>query len=1105
LVIPIGNSPVFYVDYTDIDRLLPIENLTSPYTQVVSSWGNFSVEYLSGTQEYMITFHTSYADTIAQNQVYTFTFSKDNYQSEQFSITVTIRTHSTDFRIVSSIDPQTTVGTFSIYVYYGDLDSAVGIKSALVDFWVENSTGSVSSSYNYDGDDGFYIIQVPASQFGLGIQTFTVYADWTGAVAIYQDKSFVTTANVIGKASALTLLISSEPTPYNEDMSYTFFFSDPINGISNSSGDVFIYVNFQGQIVNPSDVLINDYTGTQDGNYSIQFNTGIFSRIGLIYMNVYVNWSKGVAPYYTNRTDTISIRVLPRDTLLTITPPSAEIYNENTTLFIEFEDVESSSLITGLTKQEISLSISFSMTEVAGVYNISFNTNQFGSLGLKTILIDVTWIGSPFYSNKTGRITYINVLTRETYLEYLTPAPTQYGDQVVFNVTWIDTRADTPITSAILGLKNGLFSIDPTEYDVIEIAPGIYEVTLNTTYFTDPAVYQLRVEISAGLFYYADISMVRNFEVQSRRTLVAADPIADVPFGSNIIIIMGYYDIFTDEAIANDLAHGYPVTVEILPSGQTFTDTWRAATQNYLLNVTWNPSWDATWTPGTMHSFTIKMNYADQEPFYTESQVYVTFTIRIRESSLALDTEPETTPYLDDVTFIVFYSDDDGSDAGISGATITILNNSIPLVEDTHYTLTEGSPGYYTIVLDSTALGGLGISILEVQANWTGAPYHEYVTRNVNVLIRQRETNVEVTVPPSQTRYLDDVTFTFVYTDTDASAPITTITLANIHLYWNNGTEILSGFSIIQVSSSFEVTISSTALSRTPVSGMTLNIEVDWVDTSAPYYKDDVTSVKVTITGRYMTSDTSQIGRTPKGDVLTITITLTDLDTGAPVTGAILLFNSPNGTGLVETVHYDMIEVGGVWTIDVYTGLLSGFGIFIFEVDVQWNPSSVPYYQNLTQFTLSGLVDYVRTSLQANVPQPSSVQFTDSLYIVITYTDLDHLVGIDGVDTSYIESQIVYYISRDTPSDLSVTALGNGRYNVSLSTTSLTKEGIYSLEMTISWGVYAEATVIPQFRVIPISTSLSPVEDPVSVYWKSAVVISVDYEDVLNGLPISSA
>jgi len=136
LSIPLGSSVTFYADYTDLDRILPIDN-TTPYTDVVSTWSRFTVEYLSGIQRYRIVFQTLDTDGISSNIVYTFTFSKDaNYQPASFNITVTIRTHNTDFRLVSSVEPTSSIGTFNISVYYGDLDDAVGVMSSYLVFRV---------------------------------------------------------------------------------------------------------------------------------------------------------------------------------------------------------------------------------------------------------------------------------------------------------------------------------------------------------------------------------------------------------------------------------------------------------------------------------------------------------------------------------------------------------------------------------------------------------------------------------------------------------------------------------------------------------------------------------------------------------------------------------------------------------------------------------------------------------------------------------------------------------------------------------------------------------------------------------------------------------
>ncbi|MBY8998041.1 MAG: hypothetical protein KGD60_09925 [Candidatus Thorarchaeota archaeon] len=1105
LDIPIGNSPFFYVDYIDIDRILPIDNLTAPYSIVTSDWGGiFSVEYIPGMQQYMFTIYTTDSSPMDLNQPYNFTFTKDNYKTVKFAMSITIRTHNTEFRLVSSIEPTSTIGTFNISVYYGDLDNAVGINSPFVDFRVSNGT-DVTISNVVNLNNGFYIIQVPASQFGLGLQVFTVYADWTGPIAKYQNKSFVTSANVVGRDSALTLLLGSEPTPYNEDMSYTFFYSDLFSGvgIDNLTNNVFIYVSFQGESVSSSDIVITDFSGIENGTYSIEFNTGIFSRTGLIYMNVFVNWSKGVSPFYSNRTDTISVRVLPRDTLLSITQASSTSYNENATFTLRFEDITGDSLITDDPKLTISLNVSFSYVENAGIFTITVDTSQFGSLGIKAIRIDMTWIGSPFYANRTGRITYVNVVARVTSLEYLTPPPTQYGDQVVFNVTWTDTTegASIPITSATLVLKEGSSPIDTSEYIYVEIAPGIYQVTLNTTYAMGPGTDELRVDISAGVFYYDPNSINRQFSILERATIVATNPVADVPFGSSIIIVVSYLDLFTGASIANDAAHGYPVTIEVLPSGQTFTSSWRAVFQNYELNISWNPSWDATWTPGTIHSFTIRMSYAYQAPFYAENQAYITFEIRIRESSLELDTEPETTPYLDNVTFTVFYSDDDAGGIGITSADLSILGFS----ETTDYVISEGGSGYYTITVFTTSLVSLGTHVLDIQADWVGAPYHDVAIRRVSVFVRTRATNLEVTVPPSQTLYLDYVTFEFEFNDLDAGTSISLVDLSIIHLYWPNMTEINQlDYSIILNSGTYEITISSIVLSTMPVTGLSIRVVVDWSVAQAPFYADDFTIVKVTITGRSILVETEQIERTPKGDILNITVNLSDLDNGNPIEDATIQFSCQSHF-LIEGIDYTRTEGLGTYTFNIDTLSLTGTGTFLFDIRVQWNPNLSPFYSNRSLVTLTGLVDLVRTSLQVNAIFPSSVQYTGDVSIRITWSDLDHGLPVTGF-AAIIESNIEYLISGLPPADLIVFEIGTtGVYNISFSTSDLLTLRSYTLVIIATGGKYAQAIATPQFSVVAINTELEPLVTSLQLNWTDHAFIYVDFRSLLHDSLISGA
>ncbi|MGY5862977.1 MAG: hypothetical protein RTV41_00090 [Candidatus Thorarchaeota archaeon] len=1105
LVIPIGNSPIFYVDYTDIDRFVPIDNSTSD-TEVISSWGTFSVVYESGSQRYRITFHTSDSDTISQNIVYSFTFSKGvNYQAASFNITVSIRTHNTDFRIVSSIEPTSTIGVFNISVYYGDLDSAVGIKSLLVDFWVENATGVVSSSYGYDIlGDGYYIIQVSASQFGLGLQTFTVYADWTGAVAKYQDKSFVTTANVVGRDSALTLLIGSEPTPYDENMGYLFFYSDLFSGvgIDNLTGNVFIYVQFQGESAGQSDIVLTDFSATQPGNYSIFFDTNIFSRTGLIYMNVFVNWSKGVSPFYSNRTDVISVRVLPRDTLLSITPPSPTSYGETATFTFTFEDITggSSSFILDDPKLSITSNITFGYMEIGGTYTLAFDTTQFGDVGVHVIQLSVTWDGIPFYSNRTGRILYLTVINRVTFLEYLAPAPTQYLDEVIFNVTWTDITggASDPITGAAVTLYDDLIAINSMYYSVVEVASGIYQITLNTTYVSNPGLYDLRVGISIGVTGIPNVLTTRQFNIQERRTLLAAEPITTVPYNSSIDVVLYYQDLFTNGVIANDSSS---VTLEILDGPGSgpwfFTVTWRSGFGDYLLEV---QTYNLALETGVPYTLTLRMSYAFQAPFYSSDELIIEFQVRDRVSTLGLATEPETTPYGDNAVFTVFFGDVDASGAGILGATITIPS----LTLTTEYNVVPGSVGYYIITVDTSALGSPTSYPLTVHADWFGSPYHTNMTRDITVLVRERETNIDITIPPSQTLYLDDVTFTFQYSDLDASVPITLIDGSNIHLYWESMVEINPLlYTVTPTGSYFEITIASDDLSATPVSGLSIILEVDWNAASIPYYVDDSTTVKVTITGRSILVESDQIDRTPKGDIVNISISLTDIDNGNPISGAIIQF-SCQFHGLVEGVDYTRTEGAGVYTFHVDSDALSGTGTFFFDIEVQWNPTLAPFYSNRSVVTLTGLVDFVRTSLSVDA-LTSSVQFTGEVSLLLSLRDLDHNLPITGY-AAIIQSNVEYLISGLQPAGLVVFETGTpGEYNVSFNTSDLPTLGSYTLDITIPASAYASSTVTPQFSVVEINTELTPLATSDMYNWTDIAYIYVDYRNLLDYVLISGA
>ena len=316
-----------------------------------------------------------------------------------------------------------------------------------------------------------------------------------------------------------------------------------------------ISVSFQGLSVDLSQVQISEIDHlTQSGNYSISFNNSILGKTGLVYMNVYINWTAGVAPYYTNRADVLSVRVLARDTLLSIAPPSPTSWSENASFTFTFDDVTGGGNVPIANASSLSISLSLSTYWISyetdsKTFTITFDTSQSpigdAPLESKSFTLDVTWKGEPFYSNHTGRTVFVTVITRQTVLDYQSPAPTQYLDNVTFTVTWTDVTGASiaGISGADVLLFDGLVLIDASKYTVYPDGTGNYTIELNTTYKATPGIFDLRLDLNVTEFYIPDISATRQFNIRYRVTLLSAVPTDKLPYNSSLEFIINFLHV----------------------------------------------------------------------------------------------------------------------------------------------------------------------------------------------------------------------------------------------------------------------------------------------------------------------------------------------------------------------------------------------------------------------------------------------------------------------------------------------------------------------------------------------------------------------------------
>ncbi|MFW9964862.1 MAG: DUF2341 domain-containing protein, partial [Candidatus Sifarchaeia archaeon] len=1109
LEIPVGDSRTFYVDYIDMDHDLPIFTLNH-----LCNWTVAHYDIAWTGSRYSITIHTFDSDALT-SYLLVFDYSAGaEYESATFNVTVTIRSIKTELRLLSPVEDTTPSGQIEISVYYGDRDHLLGIVSSDVLCTVWNTTDQLTIMWYNDTNAGYYIITIDASQFGgIGIQQLTVYFNWTGSIQKYENRYFSTTVEIVGEDTKLTLIEAALPSPCLEYMVYTFLYSSATTGtgISNDTSNVFINVEFVGITVDLSQVDIWEIDSSgKPGEYSIGFNNSILGRTGIISMKVFINWSEGVSPFYTNRTDLISVRVLPRTASLSVIPPTNVPFGENATFSFTYEDTTggiSNPIAFDPIAMTVSLNIpdfTLSYNALEGLYTVSFNTSQMGApLGARTFILDLTWGGLPFYSNVTGRVIQITLIERQTLLAYPTPPTTPYGNNATFAVTYVDIAGSgsKTIEDAIIEIYDGLVQIPASYVHVTHLGSGEYQINLNTSYFSEPGLYPLRIEASSGQFYYQTKIATKNLEVRFRDTLLTAEPIGSIQYGNSFSIVLHYQDLDTLAPIRNDT--GVIISLEILNGTDwLFTCSWRPSLQNYLLTVeTSNQPLELGKT------YYLWLNFSSEFviPFYQSNDILVPFQMRERDTSLDLISSPSQTHYQDYANFTILYKDILTS-LGISGGEIYLYFGVVPLEPTLDYVIVEVSAGRYTISVDTSVLGAPGVKTVKVIANWSaGSPYYGEAQRNINILVTERPTNVEIVFPPGQTWYLDNITLDFAFVDMTSGERVV-VALNNVDVF--SGITLLTygDYVIETIGSIFRLRINSTVISANLVTNWNLTIQVHWT-AGAPYYKSDATSVSINTVGRTGNVELSQIEDTPFGDIMNISLIFTDQRTGIGIEGATIVIDCTEMPGLVEGVDY-WVQMGtgidsGQYRILVSTSSLGGLGTFTFEIEVQWSALVSPYYGNIIAPEIQGLVRAIQTSISSGLPSPSVVAFYEDISFVIQFTDADHATPIDGAEG---QISLRYQSTGFEPSSWSVQALGGGQYNITLSMMDSLGVGLQSVIVTINRPLYQMAQMSVVFGLRNRVPGLSAVVAPTNYagYATSVMIYLVDYDANDSPLPGAS-
>nr|KXH77609.1 MAG: hypothetical protein AM324_03480 [Candidatus Thorarchaeota archaeon SMTZ1-83] len=1112
LDLPLGDTGVFYVDYWDIIHDTAIEGAT-----VNHDWMHAVGVTWTGSQ-YRVDFSSLDTDALGSYTVL-FNFSKGpNYQFGYFNLSVNLRTHYTEFRLASAVEPTSYAGVVNVSVYYGDLDNDAGNASSQINCYVMNETGGVPI-LSFDNDtylgSGYYLVRISASIFGgTGLHNFTVYFNWTGPGPKYYNGLAQASVNIIGEESKLTILDSPGPTPYLGNMSYTYFYSELYsgNGITNQShggGNVHAYVIFVGESIDPSLIAITepDPIG-RPGHYGIEFNSTILGLPGVYTMRVYVNWSTGVSPFYPNQMHSIQVRVLSRNTILSVTPPSTTQYGTNATFTFTYDDATDVVLtpIAFSAQMQLDFSLpdhSISYDTGSRVFTVSFNTSILGaSLGAKSFTISVTWIGAPFYSNVTNHLVLVTVSYRDVKLDHPTPDPTPYANDATFIVTYTDVTGGSsgPIDGASITLFSGASGIPVLYYSVTPLGSGQYQIDFNTSYFATPGSHSLGVSLTPVQFYYASMNSTRTVIVMRRITTLTAEPVGVLPYNSSINLVLYYRDYLTLANIGNLTQ---PTTIQLLNgSSWLFTSQWRGATENYLLVIeTYNQGLQVN-TPYVLH---LNMSYPDVAPFYRWSDVYVSFQLRYRASTLEVTESPLPTPYQDLVNFTLFYQDLDSASA-IPGASIEVYKGVTQLVMDSDFYLVDLGDGHYGMSVESTSLDGLGTTTLSISAFWTGgAPYHQDAGLSLGLSITQRPANVEITEPPIHTPFLENVTFSFRYYDAITSQSIA-LTVDDISVF-SALTELQPNeFTLVETLGVYSVSINSTILGAALVQNWKVTVSIDWNGSVAPYFTDDQVSVLVTTTSRMGTVTLGMAPTVPIGDNMTLTFQYSDVSLGTGIGNAIIDFDCVNPSGLLENIDYWILEgVGldvGNYTILVDTNNLGNPRLYNFRLQLLWSSSTPPYYQNTSVMVLSGSSRLVQAILTNEVPNPMTVPLYHNVSVNLVLSDIDHGLPIQNAESVF---SVEYMSSGMPPSTWDIWVVSEGVYELVVNCSDAGAIGTNALIVGIDLFPYQPLEIqIPfQIRLRDGELSAQPPTDAITGETTFTIIELIDVD--ANNTPLAGA
>ncbi len=1090
-----------------VDTEITVVSVTQPGldTTNITIMNIVQGQNVGGYATFFLLLNTSYLDTCA---TYSFSItinwinpSQAPYYQDQTNklITLTVRMRNTAVPQILA-DPVSYGENATIRLEYVDLDNA----SALITG--SNLSITVLDGLTYEVDPvpvgGFYEVHIITDGSGLlGTVKINMSIQWFGA-PFYKNQTSITALLTINLKIATMEITYPDVTPYLDNVVFYITLQDSVTGEYINNNASFISATF----ISPSigDTPTISYIAASNGRYEISFNTTILGQVSGYTLNLVFDHS-GLSPYYSYLSRNVAGSVRQRVTSLDYDAVAATPYGNYSLFNVTYTDVEGqypSPIASG------SIFLSCSTSGEVLIENTNYWISYMGN-GTYQITLDTTALGAPatysvhvianssiWYLAESSRNINIKISFRNVGISLSSPDSTYYGETTFFIVTVLDLDNGTDGTGLQAMTSNLVFSfVVPTgilasSLNIADIGNGQYNVSFDTGILNVLTSYTIAVSFNAP-DYWADAGPQSvTGRVQARPSQLSYDIAGAAPYLDNATVSFMYEDTLTSTGIAGG-------SIELLCA--TSHDPL-ILNSNYWIVDEGNGQYTALIDSAalgdvTTFAITAKMTYLGQPFFQNRTQI---LQVEVRERATRLTyTPPQETPFGDNLTVVLKYYDVDAGLAAIANSqgffSLDEINGSA--VDSSYYWVQYISGATYYLYVNTTKLAIYGRYNLTVSV--AGNPAYNYQDQSITLDADVRARNTQLTVSPiAQTSYTDNVTVVLRYTDIDAGVGIYNDTvLGGVSVGLNRSVD----WWISQTSPGvYRVLINATSLGA--IGDYAFEVSFSWIN-GKPFYKNQTLDFVVSITGASSVLSYDPPDQVPIGDDIVIVVYYKDSSTGIGIANNTYVHASitpMNSTpaGPFQCTITNPLDGKIVFTINSTPFWTTG--PLYFDIDVVWT-GGLPFYPSINNTVVRAVIRGIFTQTLADAPDPGTVPLGDSTNVIIAFYDLDHDTNVLGASITTTWAYGWSYVS-----------LGDGRFNITVSTAGMSLLGKVSIQFTFNKMFYLTktATVYITTRLLATSAiasspdpSIVPVGDPVSL---SLVFFDTDHSLNISGASITT-